>query len=165
MPLAVTNSSPLIHLSLIGRIDLLRRFSLVCIPPAVWREVVEQGGSRPGATEIREARESGWLRVVEPSDRALVRLLEQELHAGEAESIALAIEIRPDVLLLDEAEGRRVAGIYDLPVTGIIGLLIQAKREGQISSLAEEMNRLRERGNFWIHDALYGRVLEVEKEG
>lgn len=164
MPLAVTNSSPLIHLSLIGRIDLLRRFSLVCIPPAVWREVVEQGGSRPGATEIREARESGWLRVVEPSDRALVRLLEQELHAGEAESIALAIEIRPDVLLLDEAEGRRVAGIYDLPVTGIIGLLIQAKREGQISSLAEEMNRLRERGNFWIHDALYRRVLDVEKE-
>jgi hypothetical protein len=53
----------------------------VCIPPAVWREVVELGGSRPGAIEIREARESGWLRVVEPSDKALVRLLEQELHA------------------------------------------------------------------------------------
>lgn len=77
MPLAVSNSSPLIHLSLIGRINLLRRFSEVFIPPAVWREVVEQGGSRPGATEIREARESGWLRVVEPSNTALVRLLEQ----------------------------------------------------------------------------------------
>jgi len=69
------------------------------------------------------------------------------------------------VLLLDEAEARRVAGLYDLPVTGIIGLLIQAKREGLVSSLAEEMNRLREQGNFWIHDTLYRRVLEIEKEG
>ena len=165
MPLAVSNSSPLIHLSLIGRISLLRRFSEVVIPPAVWQEVVEQGGSRPGATEIREARESGWLRVVEPSNRALVRLLKQELHPGEAESIVLAIEVRPDVLLLDEAEARRIAGLYDLPVTGTIGLLIQAKREGLVASLAEEMNRLREQGNFRIHDALYRRVLETEKEG
>ncbi len=163
MPLAVSNSSPLIHLSMVGRISLLRRFSSICIPPAVWREVVEQGGSRPGATEIRDARESGWLRVVEPSNMALVRLLEQELHAGEAESIALALEIRPDVLLLDETEARRVAGLYGLPVTGIIGLLIQVKHEGLISSLEEEMDRLREQGNFWIQDALYRRVLEADE--
>jgi predicted nucleic acid-binding protein len=162
MPLAVSNSSPLIHLSMVGRISLLRRFSSICIPPAVWQEVVEQGGSRPGAAEIREARESGWLRVVDPSDKILVRLLKQELHAGEAESIALALEVRPDVLLLDETEARRVAGLYGLPVTGIIGLLIQAKREGRISSLAEEMDRLREQGGFWIQDALYRRVLEAE---
>lgn len=103
--------------------------------------------------------------MIEPSNRALVRLLEQELHAGEAENIALAIEVRPDVLLLDETEARRVARLYNIPVTGIIGLLIRAKQEGQVSSLAEEMNRLREQGNFWIHDALYRRVLEEEKEG
>jgi uncharacterized protein len=82
MLLAVSNSSPLIHLSLIGRISLLQRFSEVVIPPAVWQEVVEQGGDRPGTTEIRDARESGWLRVVEPSNRDLVRLLKQELHPG-----------------------------------------------------------------------------------
>lgn len=87
---------------------------------------MELGGSRPGTTEIHNARKSGWLRVAEPSGKALVRLLEQELHAGEAESIALALEIRPDVLLLDGTEARRVARIYGLPVTGIIGLLIQA---------------------------------------
>ena len=165
MPLAVSNSSPLIHLSMIGRTSLLRHFSSVCIPPAVWREVVELGGGRPGATEIRDARESGWLQVIEPSNMALVHLLEQDLHAGEAESIALALEVRPDVLLLDETEGRRVAGLYSLPVTGIIGLLIQAKCDGKISSLAEEMDRLREEGNFWIQEALYRRVLEMERNG
>ncbi|MCE5338861.1 MAG: DUF3368 domain-containing protein [Methanomicrobiaceae archaeon] len=96
--------------------------------------------------------------MVEPSNSALVRLLKQELHAGEAESIVLAIETRPDVLLLDEAEARRVARLYDLPVTGIIGLLIQAKHEGLVLSLAEEMDRLREQRHFWIHDDLYRRV-------
>jgi len=150
---------------MVGRISLLRRFSSVCILPAVWQEVVEQGGNRPGANEIRDARESGWLRVVEPSDKTLVRLLEQELHAGEAESIALALEIRPDVLLLDETEARRVAELYGLPVTGIVGLLIQAKRDRQVSSLAEEMDRLRGEGGFWIRDALYQRVLEMERDG
>lgn len=141
MPLAVSNSSPLIHLSMVGRISLLHRFSSIYIPPAVWQEVVEQGGSRPGTAEIRDARESGWLRVIEPSDKTLVRLLKQELHAGEAESIALALEVRPDVLLLDETEARRVAGLYCLPITGIIGLLIQAKHDGLVSSLAEEMDQ------------------------
>ncbi|WP_214020253.1 DUF3368 domain-containing protein, partial [Methanoculleus sp.] len=67
-------------------------------------------------------------------------------------------------LLLDESEARRVAGLYGLPVTGIIGLLLQAKQEGLVSSLEEEMDRLREQGNFRIHDALYRRVLEMEKE-
>jgi len=66
MPQAVSNSSPLIHLSAIGRLHLLQRFSLVFIPPAVWREVVDEGGNRPGTGEVRRAREEGWLPVVEP---------------------------------------------------------------------------------------------------
>gem|GEM_PF-5749973 len=44
MPQAVSNSSPLIHLSAIGRLNLLNRFSSICIPPAVWREIVEDPG-------------------------------------------------------------------------------------------------------------------------
>ncbi|NLZ31370.1 MAG: DUF3368 domain-containing protein, partial [Methanomicrobiales archaeon] len=51
------------------------------------------------------------------------------------------------------------------PVTGIVGLLIQARHEGRISSLAEEMDRLRGEGGFWIRDALYQRVLEMERDG
>jgi len=164
MPQAVSNSSPLIHLSAIGRLNLLQRFSSVCIPPAVWREVVDEGGNRPGTGEVRRAREEGWLSVVEPGNTALVHLLEQDLHPGEAESIALAVETRPDILLLDETEARRIAGLYDLPVTGIIGLLLHAKAEGRVVSMREEMDRLRGEGGFWIHDALYRRILTVTGE-
>ena len=68
-----------------------------------------------------------------------------------------------DVLLLDEAEGHRVAGLYGLPVAGIIGLLIPAKRDRPVSSLAEEMDRLREEGNFRIQEALYRCILEMKR--
>jgi len=71
MPQAVSNSSPLINFSAIGRLNLLQRFSSVCIPPAVWREVVDEGGNRPGTGEVRRAREEGWLSVVEPGNAAL----------------------------------------------------------------------------------------------
>jgi len=164
MPRAVSNSSPLIHLSAIGRLNLLRRFSSVCIPPRIWSEVVEEGGTRPGATEIGKARDSGWFSVIEPANTALVHLLKQELHAGEAESIVLALEMKPDILLLDETEARRIAVLYNLFVIGIIGLLMQAKNVGQVASLREEMDRLREQGGFLIHDALYRRILVAGKE-
>lgn len=126
-------------------------------------EVVEEGGSRPDVSTIRHARESGWLTVIEPNNRDLVNLLKQELHAGEAESIVLAIETKPDILILDESDARRIAGLYDLPITEIIGLLMQGKKEGQIDSLRDEMDRLRNQGGFWIHDKLYERILDWEQ--
>ncbi|HNS83322.1 MAG TPA: UPF0175 family protein [Methanolinea sp.] len=55
----VSNSSPLIHLSQIGRIDLLRCFSSIMVPSAVWREVVEEGDMRPGVKEIRKLHDEG----------------------------------------------------------------------------------------------------------
>ena len=105
MDRAVSNASPLIHLSLIGRIDLLRCYSSIIIPSAVWREVVEEGGMRPGVKEIRKLHDEGLLSIMEPSNSALVQLLEQDLHSGEAESIALALEVRPDILLCCQKPG------------------------------------------------------------
>ena len=53
MPVAISNSSTLIHLAAIGRLALLREFyGKITIPPAVWREVVEEGKGRAGAVEV-----------------------------------------------------------------------------------------------------------------
>lgn len=164
MDRAVSNASPLIHLSLTGRIDLLRCFSSVRVPPAVWREVVEEGGMRPGVKEIQKLHDEGFLSIMEPSNSTLVQLLEQDLHSGEAESIALALEVRPDILLLDESEARRIAGSYGIPVTGTLGILIRASRDGRITSLEHEMHSLRDLGHFWIHDTLYRRILDDERK-
>jgi hypothetical protein len=54
MPSVISNSSPLISLSAIQRLDLLRDFfGAVVVPPAVWREVVEEGQGRAGAADFR----------------------------------------------------------------------------------------------------------------
>ena len=165
MGLVISNSSTLIHLSSIGRLELLREFfGKIVIPQAVWEEVVAEGRGRAGAEEVRRARSEGWVEVSTVSNEPLVRLLERDLDRGEAEVIALAIERKADLVLLDESDARRIAELFDLRKTGIVGLLIRAKREGRISSLREELDRLRGEGGFWIGDELYLQALKAVGE-
>ncbi len=165
MARAISNSSPLIHLAGIDRLNLLREwYSEVLIPPAVWREVVEEGEGRSGAREVGEAASQAWIRVVATTDDALVRLLRRDLDDGKAEAIALAVEQPCDVLLLDECEARTVAGTFSLRKTGTIGLLMRAKQEGRITSLKVEMDRLRNEAGFWIDEGLYRRALAAVGE-
>lgn len=144
MDLVVSDSSVLIHLASIGRLILLKElYEHVTITPAVWKEVVEQGGSRAGAAEVTSAHQAGWIGVAALADQSLIRLLRRELEDGESETIALAIERQAALTLLDEAEARRIAEVYGLRKTGIVGILIRAKREGRIESLRTELDSLR----------------------
>ena len=165
MPGVVSDSSPLIHLAVLGRVALLHEFyGQVLVPPAVWREVVEEGQGRAGVREVEDAARSGWLTVIGPTNEALLRLLRRDLDDGEAESIALAVERQADVILLDESDARRVAGVYELPKTGVVGLLIRARLEGRLPSLRQELARLREQAGFWIGEELYQQALEAVGE-
>lgn len=165
MPEAISDSSTLIHLAAIGRLDLLKGFyDEVIITPAVWKEVVLDGQLRPGSREVEEARNNGWIVVISPSNELIVKLLKRELHEGESETIALAVERQPEIVLLDEMEARRVTELYGLRVTGVIGILIRAKFEGEVSSLRHELDRLRDEGGFWIGEDLFDRALKAVKE-
>jgi predicted nucleic acid-binding protein len=104
------------------------------------------------------------MEVVAPVNNSVVQLLERELHKGESETIALAIEQHPDVIFLDESEARRVASLYGLRMTGTIGVLIRAKFEGKILSLRDDLDKLRNEAGFWIDDELYHRVLRSSAE-
>jgi predicted nucleic acid-binding protein len=165
MGLIVSDTSTLIHLAAIDQLDLLEAFfECVTIPPAVWREVVEQGQGRAGALEVEQARRAGWIKVAEVTDLALLRLLKRDLDDGEAEVITLAIEQGADLVLLDEADARATADLYELSKTGIIGLLIRAKQEGYINLLKPELDKLLHQGGFWIEEGLYRRVLDAVEE-
>ena len=162
---AVSNSSPLIHLSAISRLHLLRHFhETVLIPPAVWREVVEEGKGRPGAAEVEKARHEGWLTVIPPVDQFLVRALSADLDQGEAEAIVLALEQSPVVLLLDERRARLRARTYSLRLTGVIGILIRARRTGLIPSLRVALQELTEKSGFWIHKTVFDAALKAVGE-
>ena len=151
MPTAVSNSSPLIHLAKIGKLDLLRGYyEQIVIPEAVFRECVAEGGDRPEAAIIRN---SDWIVVKSVADRNLVKSLEAGLDGGESEAIALALEEKSEIILLDDSDAREKARLYGLKITGAIGILLRAKRDSKIDSLKDSLSALR-RSGFWIRNSL-----------
>jgi len=165
MPLVISDSSTLIHLTAINRLSLLREFySEVTVPAAVWQEVVVEGADRPGAMAVNTGHEQGWLHIETVTDDHLLRLLKRDLHAGEAEVIALAVERAADLVLLDETEARQIAELYDIPKTGVIGILIRAAAEGTIPALRPALDALRKDAGFWIAEPLYHRALQAVGE-
>ncbi len=128
------------------------------MPEAVYRECVIEGGEREDARRIAEAR---WIRVLKIRDERLRKVLARELDEGEAEAIVLALEEGADLVLLDEREARRVARSLGLKVTGTVGILMRARREGMIEDLRRELDRLLKSG-FWIGEDLYERIVSGE---
>jgi predicted nucleic acid-binding protein len=128
----VSNSSPIIHLAKIGRLDLLQDFfGELLIPEAVYEECITEGRDR---SEVPIIKQASWLRVVPVTNQNLVSLLKAEIDRGEAESIALALETQASLILLDDYDAREKARLYHLKITGILGLLIRAKRSGKLTS-------------------------------
>jgi uncharacterized protein len=158
----VSDASALINLARIGELDLLRRlYGELLIPEAVWREVVVEGAGQPGAEEVGAA---SWIETRDVANENLVRALRQDLDAGEAEAIALALEVGADLLLMDERLGRETAQHLGVRYVGLIGVLVAAKRSGVIDAIKSRLNRLREGAGFRVSDALYARVLRDEGE-
>jgi len=157
----VSNSSPLIHLGKIGLLDLLaEQFTQISIPRAVWQEAVEEGGDEPDAKTIARA---SWIEVQDVSPSPLLTTLLALLDKGEAEAIVLAIEIGADLILLDESDARRITEFYNLRKTGLLGVLIKAKRQGRIQSLKVCLDQLHNTG-FHLSEQLYNEVLDAVGE-
>lgn len=102
--IVVANAGPLIALAQIGHFNLLQSlYGQLHIPPAARSEVVASGCGRSGAEEVDSA---PWVRIVNVRDTTAVQLLRERLDAGESEAIVLAIELKADLLLIDEARGK-----------------------------------------------------------
>ena len=106
----------------------------------------------------------GWLRVEEVKGRPFVQVLQRDLDKGEAEAIALALEVNAEWILLDEREGRRVAKSLGLRVTGVVGILLRAWREGKLPSLKGAIEELREKAGFHIGAELVADILRESQE-
>ena len=161
--IVVSNTSPLTSLAAIGHFDLLRKlFGEVHIASGVWEELNEGGRRHPGSSEVESA---SWIQHHAVGDRNLVVVLQRDLDRGEAETLALAIELKAEVVLLDEQEGRHAAARLGLRPLGVLGILLQAKRLQKIEEVRLHLDALRQQAGFHLGERLYRDVLEQAGEG
>ena len=161
---AVSNTSPLFNLAAIDQLHLLRQsFDEILIPEAVLHEL-EPVREHPGVQAVHQAIAQRWIAVRTVSDRGRIQTLEQDLGRGEAEAIALALELGLPRILIDEREGSRMAEQCGLEPLGALGVLLRAKREGQLASVKEMMIALRDEVGFYIHRNLFLKVLQLAGE-
>jgi predicted nucleic acid-binding protein len=97
-----------------------------------------------------------WVKIKSPTNKSIQRILELQLDKGEASTIALALEIPESTIILDDYKARRVAEKLNLNVTGTLGVIIKAKKNGVIKSIKPYIQQLKT-NNFHL-------TLELEKE-
>ena len=158
----VSDTSPIINLAIIGRLDILPAlFGKVIIPQKVFEEITILGADMPGADEIRIAT---WVEVRKCSNTALIQALQLQVDPGEAEAIALVLELKGQLLLIDERIGRQLAKEFQLPIMGLLGVLKIAKEKGLISKIKPMLDQLIHVAGFRIAKELYHEILEMEGE-
>lgn len=156
----VVNTTPIIALALIGKLDLLRHLYVeVIVPSAVLAEVLAGEPNRIGVAELHNA---SWLRVIPPQEPRRADLL-ADLDRGEAEVIALAQELRADLVIIDERLARRHAERIGLTLTGTLGVLLKAKEQGLITAIAPLIDRLRH-GGIRLSDKVTDEALALANE-
>ncbi|NEP44022.1 MAG: DUF3368 domain-containing protein [Okeania sp. SIO2H7] len=142
---AVTNSTCLIGLERRSQTELLPQvFTTVFAPPMV-------------VTEIRSY--LGWLRVQPVQNTAIIANLKTQMDPGEAETIALALELENVTLILDDKKARRVALEKGLRVTGTLGILLRAKSLGVINEIKPLLDELLQ-ADFRLSDRLIKEALK-----
>ena len=152
--IVVSDTSAITSLLQIGRLAIL---------PALYQEVVIPVEV---ADELRcfHADLPGFIKVVPVLDRARLKQLQVELGSGEAAAIALMLEGKGDLLLIDERRGRKVASREGLAVVGVMGVLLEARQRGLITSLAIVIRELEQIAGFRISPQLKIRVLHAAGE-
>jgi predicted nucleic acid-binding protein len=160
--IVVSNTSPLTNLAAIGQFNLLQAlFDEIYVAESVVAELSPQGSTWPGAAELEEAH---WIHVERVNNKSLVDALRLDLDFGEAETIALAIQLQADLVLLDEQTGRRAAQYLNLVVMGVVGLLIRAKKLGFLDEVRPHLDNLREHAGFYLSQSVYEHALQLTDE-
>lgn len=160
--IVVSDTTPLIGLASIGKLDLLLElFGEVYIPQAVYDETVTFGHEEGIAKQAVAS--ADWVHVVKVQDRLAVNVLLDEMDLGEVETIILAGEMNADWVLMDEKKGRRKLSQLNIPKIGTIGILLKAKQLGLIPTLKSEIEKL-QISSFSISQLIVSEVLKLAGE-
>lgn len=142
----VINTGPLLAITAaLGSLSLLNDlYRRVLVPYEVKKEITGHGPNRFGVKEFKDAR---FLHVHSRS-LSISPILQNTLDSGEASVIQLALLRKIDTVCIDETVGRRMARLYNLKVTGSLGVLLRAKNEGFPVLLKESIEKMQAKDIF-----------------
>ena len=156
---AVIDASPLIFLTKLERLDVLRQYEAVFAPPEVIAEL-ERGreAGHPEALEISSLLDHGTIKMRKGGK---VRS-EWNLHQGEAAVIALAAKVKADEVITDDRAAIAVARYLGLRPVSVPFLLLRERRSGRMSRELFEVNlrRLLAAG-YYLSPELHQRLVEA----
>lgn len=160
----VVNTSPLIVLSRLARLDLLlepRPDIEVSIPRAVFDEVMCGEPDDPAVLLVPLA-VSDWLRVV-PTPAAHVSIRAGRLDPGEIAVLSVALAHPGWEVVLDDHAARREAARLGISCIGTVGLILNGHKLGIVPSVRDALRTLRDAG-MYISDELFGLALDQAGE-
>ncbi len=129
----ISDTTPIISLIKINKLDLLEKlFGEILIPEAVYRELTTNIFFENEAEIVKKA---DFLKVTAVKNQQSLAILQtvSGLDDSESEAIVIAGELNSDVLIIDERKGRKIAQKLGIPITGTVGILIQAFNEKMLS--------------------------------
>ena len=160
--IVVSDTTPLLTLFKIGRIDVLNKlYNSVHIPYAVFEELTR---NTEYPKEAEYFRNCPFLEVHSDLSAERVSLLQRAtgLDLGESEAIILADEKQPSLLLIDESKGRVVAESMKLTITGSIGILVAAYQKKLLTADEIDQSVTMLRGmNRFIGEKLFNMLLSL----
>jgi predicted nucleic acid-binding protein len=160
-PVVVSDSGPLIALAGCGQLGLLNAvFEVIHIPQVVLDETTADR-SRRGAADI-VAFVHAHAQVHPSRDDATYISMAAYLDSGEAQALSLANALGCGVLM-DERRGRQAAARQGMRLFGVLGVLLQAKRIGEIEHLAPVLKLIQSNG-YRVSKALIDETLKLADE-
>jgi len=155
----VCNASPLILLSAIGNLELLRLvFGEVLIAQEVYEEIVVSGAGRTGSSEVASA-DFLSVRKLAETRRRLEIANKYGLGVGEAATLALTEDVKASLALMDDRRGRAAAQVMAIPVAGTVGVLERAHVLGHVPDLRVAYRKL-QTSSGWIAPAILNASLK-----
>lgn len=159
MRVVVSDTSPVRYLVLVNEADLLQKlYGRILIPQAVYAEL--QQAHTPDLVRLWIQSAPAWVEVVSTNDVSSLNLVSSSLDEGERQAIALAFDLKADLLLMDERAGIEEARRLGLAATGTLGVLVLGAERG-ILSLAPVLEELR-RTNFRVRPEIIREILLYE---
>ena len=145
---AVADSGPIIHLAEIDCLKALKIFKTIIIPEEVLNEL-----SKKKENHLNKLKNIKSIQLqAEYKDNAKIFSEEYELHLGEAEAIALAIQEKINLFLTDDLEARTTAKEYHLEVHGTVGIILRAFKENVLTKeeTIKKVNELHKNSSLFI---------------